>query len=207
MRPAALRRVIALTLCATMAAGLAQGVNIVTVDMQLVFDGYYKTKRFEKAIVADADMVYLDTLEKNRQTLDERLQTLVARAQSPALSDEAKKDNREEGMKVSLEIRDKERDIANVKRKLERRKQDERDAILGEIQTVINQYCKDNAVDLLIDTSGRTLNGIPTVVYANPAQSITDKVLVLINAGHEDELKALAAELAPAPTPAPEPAP
>jgi Skp family chaperone for outer membrane proteins len=191
MRLPSLRYLLAACMLASASGLLAQNLKFATIDMQLVFDGYYKTKRFEKAIVSDSDMVYLEALEKERTALQEELQQLIQRAQSFAMTDEAKKENKDAGVKASTALRDKERDIATVKRKLERRKSDERASILEEISKVTTQYAKDNQIDLLIDSSGKTLNGIPTLVYATATLDVTTPVLTLLNQGHEAELKEL----------------
>lgn len=188
------RLLLALAALALTATVNAQDLTIRTIDMQYLFDNYYKTLRFESTISEDADMTYLENLEKERGEMRDTLRRLDNRMNSMMISEEAKQETRQEGARLLMQLREKEKDIERMRRKVDMRKAEERDVILNEIEGVVQTYSRENNIDMLIDISGRTLNGIPTIVYSNQEMNISKTILQALNVGHEDEVKELLGE-------------
>ena len=47
---------------------------------------------------------------------------------------------------------------------------------------------KNKDFDIVLDTSGKTSNLIPTIVYSKGGNDLTDEVVVILNKGHEKEV-------------------
>lgn len=173
----------------------AKDLNIACVHMENVFDNYFKTLRFEQSFRNDADFNYLNNLEDEADRLERKFEELINASQSIALSEDAKKQKQQEAREMHLLLREKENDIRVMRRKILRRKEDERQKILVEISDLIEGYAKEQEIDLLVDISGRTMNRIPTVIYFEDSLDVTKELLSKLNAGHEDEVQKLLAGL------------
>ncbi len=170
-------------------------ISVATIDMQDVFDAFYRTKRFEKELRTSADMEYLIKLENETESLKVQMQEVVSRDKSFTMSEEAKKENREEGRRLVAKIQERENDIRQIQRKVEKNKLDERREILAILTTTIEKFAQDNAIDLLLDSSGVTSNGIPPILYANAKMDVTQTIISQVNQGHEEEIKELNAAI------------
>lgn len=60
--------------------------------------------------------------------------------------------------------------------------------ILEEIKKVISMISKNKDYDFVLDSSGKTSNLIPVIIYNKGSFDITDEVLKVLNKGHEKEV-------------------
>lgn len=188
-------------LTALLYSAQAADLKIACIDMESVFDKYYKT------VTATANLH--DTRETYRKhalaqkdaidAMDARHKELLDQSLNIALSEEARNARKEEARALDVEIKQKKREaIAYNKDKLKNLQetyQKDRDAILTEINTWIQGYAQSNGYDLVIDTSGNNSNNISTVVYYNPAMDITEVTIAALNKGHDAEIAAARAKI------------
>jgi outer membrane protein len=69
----------------------------------------------------------------------------------------------------------------NTQRSLQQRIKTHRDLLLEEITKVVNDLAKRQGATLVVDKSGPTLFGIPSVLYSDPAYDLTDAVVKEVN--------------------------
>jgi outer membrane protein len=187
-------------------AAFAQGtLKIGTVDMNRAFKEYNKTKDAEKKIndaKEAAKKEYDDRADSYKKALDE-INKLNQQLEAPALSADAKSQKSKERDEKIASIKNMEREINEFRQTREKQLQEQavrmRDGIVKEITDVVMNKVKATNLDLVFDVSGVSLNGVPTVMYANPTYDFTDDVVKDLN-------KAATSATKPAASPAKVPA-
>jgi outer membrane protein len=186
---------------------LAQpAVKLIVVDMAKVYDSHYKTEeaniKFRDAEQKAQEQV--EELNKQGQTLVDEYKELMEQSKNTVLTAEARSKAEADGAKKLEEIQRKQAEVqnfrTNTQRSLQQRIKTHRDLLLEEITKVVNDLAKKKGATLVLDKSGPTLFGIPSVLYADPSYDITDEVVVEVN-------KDRPAPVAPATTPAAAPKP
>ncbi len=193
-------RIIALALINMYAVNLfAQqpGLKIAYVDMEIIFQSYYKTITADEMIKKQTDIYkeYAINLEKERSTLETEFNALRDDSQNIAFSDEVRDQKRNEAQTKFMLLQEKKKDIQDYQQEkranLRKQYEDQRAKIVKEISDFIKNIAEQEGYDIVIDSSGNTLNGIPVLVYYKTELDITDTVVKTINKGHESELKPL----------------
>jgi outer membrane protein len=186
---------------------LAQpAVKLVVVEMARVYDNHFKTEE-ANAKFRDAEQKaqeQVEELKKQGQTLVEEYKELVEQSKNTLLTAEARSKAEADSQKKMEDIQRKQNDmqqfLQNTQRSLQQRIKTHRDLLLEEISKVVNDIAKRNGATLVIDKSGPTLFGIPSVLYADPAYDITDAVLAEVNKDRPAPAAATPAATAPAGT-------
>ena len=169
-------------------AAFAQGaLKIGTVDMQRAFKEYSKTKDAETKIndaKNSAKKEYDDRAEAYKKALDE-INNLNKQLDAPALSAEAKSQKAKERDDKIANIKNMEREISDFRQTRERQLQEQamrmREGIVKEITDVVNEKVKANALDLVFDKSGMSLNGVPLLMYSKENVDFTNDVVAVLN--------------------------
>jgi outer membrane protein len=184
------------------ATGSAQTVSrIVTVDMQKVFDAYYKTPTARSKLEETRDK-FTDELKVKQDQLKKSVDELNALREDqdrPEYTAEVKEQKRKALNDKLAEIQRLQRDFEEFRRQHQRILEDQstrmRQSILREITDVVATEAKGAGYTLVLDKSGNSLNGIPGVLYAQDNTDITDDIIKILN------------KSAPPPSPAAAPAP
>src|SRR5467141_5038741 len=182
-----LSTMLALTLVFPIAA-LAQGtMKIGTVDMQRAFKEYNKTKEAEVKIndsKNSAKKEYDDRAEAYKKALDE-INNLNKQLDAPALSAEAKSQKAKERDDKIANIKNMEREISDFRQTRERQLQEQamrmREGIVKEITDIVMDKVKTNHMDLVLDRSGMSLNGVPVVMYSPDNVDFTSDIITVLN--------------------------
>jgi outer membrane protein len=166
----------------------AQSTNrIAVIDLQAVFKEYYKTK--------EADSRLKDQMSGYKKERDERMESyrklveqlggLRDAVNDPSLSADAKKEKQQKFEEKFNEARAMEQEMRNFESTTSKLFQDQtqrmRKTIVDEITAVLNGFCKGK-YDLVIDKSGVTLNGTPTLLYSENVTDLTEEITRKINA-------------------------
>ena len=172
-------------------SALAMEEGIVTVDMDKLFNKYYKTN------LADAQLKeQADEFNEERETLIEKyngqqelFQQVREDAQNMALMEDVRTSKRDEAEEMLLDIREQEQKIRRMeqqrRKQLEEQQQRMRKRIVAEISETIEAYARERNYLLVIDSSGQSLNGVSVLLYAAPKLDITEELLELLNKGAE----------------------
>ena len=172
----------------------AQNLKIAFVDMERIFQRYYKTVKADHTIRKQTEIFkeYAENLEKERTALQEEFNSIRDISQNIALSEEIREEKRAEAQTKFMLLQEKEKEIQEYQKdkRLSFRKQyeDQRNKLVKEISDFINVVAEKEGYDFVIDSSGNTLNGIPVFIYFHSNLDITDVIVTMINKGHEDEL-------------------
>jgi len=179
--------VFALTLALPIAA-FAQGtMKIGTVDMQRAFKDYNKTKEAE-AKINDAKNAakkeYDDRAEAYKKALDE-INNLNKQLESTALSADKKTQTAKERDDKIANIKNMEREISDFRQTRERQLQEQlmrvREGIVKEITDVVMEKVKTNNLDLVLDKSGMSINGVPVLLYSHENIDFTNDIISVLN--------------------------
>jgi len=182
-----LSTILALTLAFPIAA-LAQGtMKIGTVDMQRAFKEYNKTKEAEVKIndaKNAAKKEYDDRAESYKKALDE-INNLNKQLESPALSADKKTQTAKERDDKIANIKNMEREISDFRQTRERQLQEQlmrvREGIVKEITDVVMEKVKTNNMDLVLDKSGMSINGVPFLLYSHDNIDFTNDIITVLN--------------------------
>jgi len=192
-------------------AGQAQtATRVLVVDMAKLLDNHYKTQEQNEKLRSDGQKAQeeLDRLNKEGNALVEQYKELVDQSNNPTATAEAKNKVQGQAQLKMEEIQRKQNEVrtfeANTQRALQGRIRTFRDLMFEEIGKIATDVAKRRGAALLIDKSGPSLLGIPSVIHFDPALDITDEVMKEIN---KDRPASAAAPAATPATPAPAPAP
>jgi outer membrane protein len=182
-----LSTILALALAFPIAA-LAQGtLKIGTVDMQRAFKEYNKTKEAEVKIndaKNAAKKEYDDRAESYKKALDE-INNLNKQLESPALSADKKSQTAKERDDKIANIKNMEREISDFRQTRERQLQEQlmrvREGIVKEISDVVMEKVKASNLDLVLDKSGMSINGVPFLLYSHDNIDFTNDIIAVLN--------------------------
>jgi len=155
--------------------------------MQKIFKDYKKTQE------ADANLKeQMNGYKKERdermedyRKLVEQIKGLRDTAQDPSLSENARTEKNKALEEKANEARQREREIREFDQTTQKLFQDQskrmRDKILEEIQGEIDKFAKGK-YSIVLDKSGMTLNGTPTLIYTEGLTDLTDELIKTLNA-------------------------
>ena len=185
-----MKKFLTLTLLSALAfpaMSFAQGLKIGTVDMNRAFKEYNKTKDAEAKINEAknaAKKEYDDRAEEYKKALDE-INKLNQQLDAPALSADAKTSKAKERDEKISSIKTMEREINEFRQTRERQLQEQalrmREGIVKEISEVVMDKVKTNNLDLVLDKSGMSLNGVPLVMFSRDNYDFTSDVVTVLN--------------------------
>ncbi len=169
-------------------SGFAQGsLKIGTVDMNRAFKEFNKTKDAEKKINEAKDAAkkeYDERADGYKKALDE-INKLNQQLEAPALSADAKSQKAKERDEKITNIKNMEREITEFRQTREQQLQQQavrmREEIVKEITAVVMEKVKANSMDLVLDKSGMSLNGVPLVLYSRENAEFTNDVIGVLN--------------------------
>jgi outer membrane protein len=166
----------------------AQGTGkIVTIDLNKVFNDYYKTPvataklkdTVESYKKEHDDMVanykkQIDELNKLREEQDKTEYTPEVREQKR----KAVAEKIAETQKLNRDIEEYDNSHQNI---LKEQTQRMRQTIVKEITDVIAKEARDQGYLFVLDKTGNTLNGVPAVVYSQDNTEVTDDIVKILN--------------------------
>ncbi len=162
--------------------------RIATVDLQRVFDGYYKTRAADITLKDRAAELEKEgkTLMDQYQKMREDYQQSIDDANNQAISAEEREKRKKAAETRLLEIKEMEQQLMQFDRQsrasLDEQKRRMKDNILGEIRTVVNSIARKQNFSMVLDTAAESFNQTPVVFYNSGENDITDVVLAQMNA-------------------------
>ena len=181
-------------------APFVQALEIVTIDMNYVFENYYRTLIENKKLAKEKDITESRLKEMQEQVLKLRqdYQNLMKESMNPVITESARNQKKQEADAKATEGQSALKNLQFFQKNLQQEAVKKRRGITSEltaeIQKVVDKYASDNKIDMVIDESGKSVNGVKVLIFTNNALSITDKILASVNKGHEDFVKKIQAE-------------
>ncbi|XHR29996.1 MAG: OmpH family outer membrane protein [Chthoniobacteraceae bacterium] len=170
------------------AAPMAQAdVKIGYVDMNRIFNNYYKTEQAKKR-VDEAQAVAQKELQDRADVFNKNLsevKKLNDDISKPELSKDAKEKKTKDRDLKAEDVKRQEKDIMELRQKRLKELQEQaarmRSGIVEEIRKVIADKVKADQYDLVLDKSGLTSNGIEVVLYSREAADFSDDIIKVLN--------------------------
>lgn len=165
----------------------AAEVRFAVVDLEKVFQEYYKSKIAENTIRQQGEVyrTYLLKLNEQYQQLQQEASKLLMNSQNIALSNEerqrsiaAAEEKRRELQQKKAEIDLYAKERTQDLRKLEEKKRSE---ITGEIKAAVKRRAEAEKIDFVFDSSGKTFNQQPALLYYPTHVDLTDKIITELN--------------------------
>ncbi len=176
-----------LALCLIAASPAQAQMKVGMVDMNKVFQDYYKTKEAEQRIneargAAKKEMD--DRMDARTKTLED-INTLNKEMENKSLSAQARDEKSKQRDDKIAEVRNLEREITEFKNTRERQLQEQavrmRNGIVEEIMKIVNDRVKADGYDLVFDKSGSSLNGVPLILASKDSMEFTNDVITALN--------------------------
>ena len=162
--------------------------RIATVDLQKIFNKYWKREQAEAALKergAEMDKDYKALMEDYSKTKDDYTKLLAEANDQTVTPDERDKRKTRAEAKL-LEVQTAEKTVqtfaGNAREQIDSQKKRMRDTILQEIRTAINAKAKAQSFSLVLDASGETGLGTNFILYTNGENDLTDDILKQLNA-------------------------
>ena len=159
--------------------------KIGTVDLQKVFEGYFKKKQADTLIqdnAVEADKV-IRGMEDEYKKLNDEYRKLVEGANDQAVSADEREKRRKSGDAKLVELKDIEKNYLQFKRQagtqIEELKRRHMERLLGEIRDTVSVKAKAGNFTLVFDTGNRF--DAPLLLYTNGQNDLTDEVLADLN--------------------------
>ncbi len=162
--------------------------RIATIDLKKVFDNYWKKKQAEAQLqerfgeMQKEDKNMLEDYKK----LKEDYQNLIADANNQTFSPEERDKRKKSAEDKFRQMKEMEDTIVQYERTMNTTLADQKQRmgsnILKEIRTVVTAKAKAANFTMVVDTSGESVLGAPTVLYSNNENDMTDEVIKQLNA-------------------------
>ena len=173
----------------------AAEMKIAVVDMEVIFQGYYKTKLSDKRLKEQAKIFkeYAVKLNSSFVKLQKEFKALRDASQNVVLTEAERENNRLAAKDKYRQMKEKEFELReyNKEKQLQLRQKYNkmREKLLGEIKKAVKKYSVLSNYLLVLDKSGKTLNGIPFIVYNRPSIDLTKDILAELNKGKISKAK------------------
>ena len=180
---------------------LAQAETVLlTISVNGAAEQYYKVQEFLEQIQATQEQAQerVASINEEGKTLEQEYQELEEQAGSDILTEQARNNAKEDARIKYQEIAQKQNELRqfaeNVQRQLAARQNTQMSLFTKEIMEVVTELAKERSASLVLDTSGASQNGMPTVYTFDDSMDITAEVVTRINASKSEEEPAAAAE-------------
>ena len=161
--------------------------RIVTVDLNKVFNEYYKTPMAQAKLkdTVDSYTKEQDEMMANYKKGIDELNKLREEQEKSEYTAEVREQKRKAVAEKLADTQKQQRDIQDYREShqkiLQEQTQRMRQTILKEINDVIGREAKDQGYLLVLDKSGNTLNGVPALVYSQDSLEVTDDIVKILN--------------------------
>jgi outer membrane protein len=182
--------------------------KVYVVDMAKLYDAHYKTEEQNAKLKVDQQKAEdeLQKLNAEGNALVEQFKKLEEQVNNPTLSADAKTKTQQDLQAKGQEIQRKQAEVnqfrGNTQRQLQTRINNFKQMLLEEISKTATEIAKKKGATLLLDKSGPTLIGLPSLLYFDPAYDVTEDVSKEINKDRPAGSAAPAATTKPADAPA-----
>ena len=188
-----MKKLIASLLCAAMALTLAAAEKTGYVNMETVFNSYYKTVNeninFENQRKKFVDA--MDIFRKEYKSSLQEYQKAKADAENELLSTEARSAAASRVKLLETRLQQKQDEIMDFRdngmREIESKQQTVTNALAEDLLAQTRNFAAQKGYTLVLEVSGKSLSRIPVVITYPKEAEFTEELIQVINAGHEKE--------------------
>ena len=192
-----LKKILLTTICFTMFlaatnAAKAAKLKIAVVDMDKLFQQYYKTKQTDAVLQQKQGIfqAWAKKLGESRLKLQKEFNILKDAAQNIVFSSTEREKKRLAAQKKYQEFKKKEAELEQYVQQKSREYKTlvskMHKKLLEEIYTEIRRYAVFRGYNFIFDKSGKTLNTIPVIIYSSLQHDISAEILRKLNRGQPD---------------------
>lgn len=182
----------AVVMLATFSASAQQ--KIAVVDLQKVFDGYFKTREADR-LLKEQGKEFESTLKNmlsEREAKLAEVEDATKQANNPALSDFERNRLSTQADTKLTELRKMEQNIQSydqtAKRTLAERQLSARENIIQELASVIASLARTRGYDLVLDSVARSKNDTPIILFSSGKDDLTEEVIRMANQSQSSTL-------------------
>ncbi len=168
--------------------------RIVTINLQKVFEKYWKTKQAESELKSRADDMekeHKNMLNDWTKAREDYQHLLSAANDQSASADEREKSKKAADAKLKY-LKDTEESILQYEKQarttLDEQKRRTIEKILAEIRALVAEQSKSSGGAVVIDTSAESANHTPIVLFTANEEDMTDKVISTLNSTAPPEI-------------------
>ncbi|MFP4281477.1 MAG: OmpH family outer membrane protein [Opitutales bacterium] len=182
------RSIISLFLLGLFAASAAAEIKVATVSVERCIENYYRTQEVNDRIRSLFETLQAEfnerqeALREEAVPLEERIQEI---RENPGLSDEAKQEQLQALAPEVEAFRRKEAEeqewAQQSRQEAEQSRQAQQRNLIEDVTRVAQAVGVREGYQIVFDTSDVMQNGVTTVLYADPAFDITNKVINELN--------------------------
>ena len=161
--------------------------RMVTVDLNEVFNKYYKTPIASAKLKDTAEQYnkeHEEMLAQYRKEVDE-LNKLREEQDKTEYTQEVRDQKKKAFQEKLADTQKTQRDIeefrASHRQILDQQTQRMRQGILKEVNDVIVKEARDKGYSYVFDKSGNSFNQVPVIVYSEESADITDDIIKILN--------------------------
>jgi Skp family chaperone for outer membrane proteins len=161
------------------------------VDMEKVFEGYYKTVQANITFATEKRdfLARLKLMRDELKPLEEK-DDLV-----PGAKEDAAREYRILMERGAAKQQEYMRFRQTGRAQVEKKRMEAEGALIKDLSEFIRKYCEMNGYDIVYDINGKSLNRMPVLLVYPKELEITDELAKAVNLGHEEELKKAREEL------------
>lgn len=162
-------------------------IKVATVDMNKIFQGYWKTKQAENSIneAKASAKKELDSKKATSQTTYNEITKMNTDLQKSELSKTKKaaesKKRDEKIAEFNTQMKEIKQFTMSREQDLQQRAVRMRNDIVKKIQDLINAKAKSSGYDYVLDVSGKSLNGVPVILYSKSDVDFTNEIIKEMN--------------------------
>ena len=168
---------------------LAAGNKIATVDLERVFNSYYKTKIIDQDFT-EQGKVYRNYIQRQAEQLrksEQEYRKKLLESQNIALNptERARRETEVKQLQSNLKQRraELEQYAAERAKVLQESAARERKKVIEDIRAEIRRRAAIEGYALVLDASGKSMNDTSIVLYSIDALDITERVITELNRG------------------------
>ncbi len=169
--------------------GFAEEFKIATVDLEKTFNSYYKTKIIDNDFLEQGN-VYRNYIARQAETLrqeETEYRNVLDSSLNIALAPEERQKRQQEAAERERRLKTRRAELeqyaAERAKALQESAAAERKKVIGEIREEVRRRAAIEGYQLVLDSSGFSLNDTSLVLYSIPSIDITDKVIAELNRG------------------------
>jgi Skp family chaperone for outer membrane proteins len=161
--------------------------KIAFINMERVFDEYHKTKTANAQFKVRGEEIDVKRKEfvNKAKNLKADFDKLNAEYRDKSLNEAAREKKRDMAEEKLAELKEAEEKLMEFdkifKKEIADQMRQMQLQIVGEIKGVIQTYVIENKIDIVFDSSGKTLNNVESVMYFDKRLDITEPVLAIMN--------------------------
>lgn len=161
----------------------AADLKIATVDLDAVFTAHPKTKAAEAELETAENAIKADMkrMVDEAKDLEDEIKVLQAAAKNALLTETAQLAKRNEAEEKVTKLQELQLRIRRTQETKLKQMQEQvmksRQGIVDEITAAVNAFAEEQGYDLILDSSGMSMNAVPLMVYVDPELDVTEAVI------------------------------